>query len=263
MAAKIFDRLADELRDHREAVFRRIAETEEDVVVIAGLRDTELEERAQEDHLIRLLSRLDERGRREIEAIDAALRRLREGRYGVCLSCGVRIPVTRLRILPATELCRACAEERERELRTGRTEPMPMRHPGEVAPDFAGLNDVESGQALRQLVREDGRIDADDLRIVVRHGIVHLRGSLPSEAEHQILLALVKDVAGFAEVEDRLEIAGLDWQRDDEEGPEPGAPEPPAGFVETAADDVASSERGVDWEPPAAPTPEQEPEEET
>jgi RNA polymerase-binding transcription factor DksA len=261
MGERTFAESAGELREQREAILRRIAETEEEIGLIRDLRETELEERAQEDRLVRLLSRLDDRGRREIEAIDRALQRLREGRYGLCLSCGHAIPASRLRILPATELCRDCAEERERNLRTGRTEEMPRHHPGEVPGDLAVLDDAERGQALRQLVREDGRVDTEDLRIVVRHGIVHLRGSLPSEAEHQILLGLVKDVAGFEEVEDLLEIQGLSWQRDEEAEPEPGTRELPASSAE-AGEDVAPSERGVDWEPPAVPTPEEEPEEE-
>lgn len=264
MGQTVFDRFASELRDQREAIFQRIAETEEDVHVIVGLRDSELEERAQEDRLVRFLSRLDERGRREIEAIDGALQRLREGRYGLCLACGDTIPIARLRVLPAAEFCRDCAEEREHILHDRRPEEMPAHHPGEVPPDFEAMNDAERGDALRHLVREDGRVDEDALRIVVRHGIVHLRGSLPSEAEHQILLGLVKDVAGFEEVDDHLEIQGLAWQREDESLPEGEAPELPVGFLESETPgDVAPSERGVDWEPPAAPNPEEEPEEGT
>jgi DnaK suppressor protein len=134
MGKTVFDHFAMELRDRREALFRRIAENEEDFELITGLRDSELEERAREDRLVRLLSRLDERGRREIEALDGALQRLREGRYGLCLACGNTVPIARLRILPATGLCRDCAEEREQSLPAGRTEETPARHPVEVLP---------------------------------------------------------------------------------------------------------------------------------
>ncbi|HZB51600.1 MAG TPA: TraR/DksA C4-type zinc finger protein [Mycobacteriales bacterium] len=40
--------------------------------------------------------------------IDAALARLRHGRYGRCVRCDVAIPLERLEILPAVALCMAC-----------------------------------------------------------------------------------------------------------------------------------------------------------
>ena len=45
----------------------------------------------------------------QLAAVDAALERLRDGSYGVCVSCGKRIPVGRLRVRPWTERCVECA----------------------------------------------------------------------------------------------------------------------------------------------------------
>lgn len=45
--------------------------------------------------------------------VEAALRRLREGRYGICEDTGARIPAARLRALPWTRYTRAAAERRE------------------------------------------------------------------------------------------------------------------------------------------------------
>ena len=45
--------------------------------------------------------------------IEAALLRLREGRYGICEDTGARIPAARLRALPWTRFTRAAAERRE------------------------------------------------------------------------------------------------------------------------------------------------------
>ena len=49
-----------------------------------------------------------ERGR-----VAAALKRLDEGEYGYCLSCGEQIPVPRLRIDPAAAQCVGCATRSE------------------------------------------------------------------------------------------------------------------------------------------------------
>ncbi|GEM_PF-597441 len=49
--------------------------------------------------------------RRQIEAIDAALRRLAEGHFGKCVACGGAVEAGRLKAYPEAATCRACAEE--------------------------------------------------------------------------------------------------------------------------------------------------------
>lgn len=43
---------------------------------------------------------------------EKALKRLNEGSYGVCESCGTAIPVARLDVLPYTTVCVECAQLR-------------------------------------------------------------------------------------------------------------------------------------------------------
>lgn len=45
----------------------------------------------------------------EVRRIDAALARIKDGRYGTCLECGSTISDGRLAVLPDTALCRRCA----------------------------------------------------------------------------------------------------------------------------------------------------------
>ena len=49
----------------------------------------------------------------EIQAIDAALRRLREGRYGRCADCGETIEAARLLAQPAAARCAGCQQRFE------------------------------------------------------------------------------------------------------------------------------------------------------
>jgi hypothetical protein len=49
----------------------------------------------------------------KLVAIDEALRRLRDGDYGICWECGERVPVERLEALPFADYCRDCQEDRE------------------------------------------------------------------------------------------------------------------------------------------------------
>lgn len=45
----------------------------------------------------------------EIRMIEAALKRVAEGEYGFCVTCGAEIAPERLDLLPATPFCRDCA----------------------------------------------------------------------------------------------------------------------------------------------------------
>jgi len=56
-----------------------------------------------------VLERLGSHGLAEIECIDAALDRIENGRFGVCVRCGEAISAERLQVLPYTPLCRHCA----------------------------------------------------------------------------------------------------------------------------------------------------------
>lgn len=48
---------------------------------------------------------------REIDEIDAARVRLAAGTYGVCIRCGNRIPIERMRARPTATMCVPCAAQ--------------------------------------------------------------------------------------------------------------------------------------------------------
>ncbi len=56
---------------------------------------------------------LDARESAELDAIDAALKRIEDGVYGVCTDCGVDIPAARLHAAPETPRCIDCQEKHE------------------------------------------------------------------------------------------------------------------------------------------------------
>jgi len=68
---------------------------------------------AQEENLAQLIRKLDERGKEEIGEIELALTKMSSGRYGICELCGKSIPIKRLKVLPASRLCRNCAQKYE------------------------------------------------------------------------------------------------------------------------------------------------------
>jgi len=101
------------LLTQRRGLFRQAAQTEEELRWFQSDIESEVEERGQEENMIRLLDRLDGRTKAEIEAIDQALVRIESGRYGRCEACGKDIPQSRLEAFPAAAMCMACAQASE------------------------------------------------------------------------------------------------------------------------------------------------------
>ena len=253
MNRETLESLAGELRRQRTALFEGVLEAEEGLAAFAAEREAEIEERAQEDRMARLLGRLDERGRREIEDIDAALQRIARGRYGTCTACGGTIPLARLRVVPASPFCIDCA--RNVPPLDGAAEEAP--HRGPIPSDLSSLSERELESVLRERINQDRRIDSEELRVVCRHGVVYLDGALPAEAEHQILRQIVTDLAGLREVVDRIQINEVLWERAERsKATRRGAQ---SGIERTESEDVFESiEEGIGYVPPDAPTPEEE-----
>jgi DnaK suppressor protein len=71
-----------------------------------------------------MASQLAELDSRELSKIEKALRRLKQGTYGLCESCSERIPIGRLNALPYSTMCIECQREMENypDWHSGRTD---------------------------------------------------------------------------------------------------------------------------------------------
>lgn len=248
--------MEQKLRKERARLWEEAAAADSELRALGESRESELEEAAQQERLSALTARLDLRAKREIEEIDAALCRVAEGRYGTCFGCGREIAIARLQVLPATRFCLRCA--RRQPSAPTATEPSVVEQPGKVPADERLLTDRELESELREVVRADGRIDMEELRIVCRHGVVYLGGALPSEAEAQIVRRLTTDCVGMRDVVDRVRIEEVSWERSDRTK-EPRRSTQLSGFHPDVTDDVVSvAEEGLDYVAPDLPA---EPEE--
>ena len=84
-------------------------ETGEDAVYDNHLADT-----ATETYDRELDYTLEENSQHVLSEIDAALRRIEEGTYGICTNRGEQIPVERLEARPYATLCIDCQREQDR-----------------------------------------------------------------------------------------------------------------------------------------------------
>jgi len=111
--------LLAELRDERARIERELkacVRTERELAERVREDGIDEEERSQEEHEIGLTDRLRELAARRLSAIDRALAHAAGGTLNVCEGCGGEIPLARLRALPGTTSCLACAREGESRL---------------------------------------------------------------------------------------------------------------------------------------------------
>lgn len=118
MSATTSDTFAQQLQQLRSDVIEQIRHQRGGQIgraEAAGDRhDVQSGDWAQFDGERDLAMALDQRETEELGAIDAALKRIASGSYGLCKDCEVEIPAARLHASPTTLRCLACQERAER-----------------------------------------------------------------------------------------------------------------------------------------------------
>ena len=208
-----YEALARKLYRQRVELLKEFAQTEADLRILGEERESEWTDNAVEERLRHLLMNLDGRDREALGEINAALQRINSGSYGLCAQCRAPIPYVRLQAIPTAHLCVICAEGGNTSLAGEAGEEGPESGP--VPPDLALLSDEEIEEELWEQIRDDGRVESEELEIACRQGVVFLSGVLPSRSQHSILMQLATDVMGFQEIVDRTEVEQLAWQRED------------------------------------------------
>lgn len=99
--------------DARKRLRARLAELDHRLVDIEHdldeQRPADFEEAASDRESDEMLEELGSVGLVEVKMIQAALKRLEDGTYGTCVSCGEKISPERLAAVPHAPLCKDCA----------------------------------------------------------------------------------------------------------------------------------------------------------
>jgi RNA polymerase-binding protein DksA len=98
--------IADALRARMAQLSERVERLEED---LRQPLDADFAEQATGMESSEANEALEDAGRAEMAQIRAALGRIDDGTYGVCLSCGDNIAPARLQALPFAQQCIDCA----------------------------------------------------------------------------------------------------------------------------------------------------------
>jgi CBS domain-containing protein len=111
------ERLVADLSRERDALMRKLDKyhaLERDLATHASREPLDEGDAGSDLTELHLTEALDALAIRRLRALDHALERADQGQLGICDDCGGRIPLARLRALPGTSLCIACARGKER-----------------------------------------------------------------------------------------------------------------------------------------------------
>ncbi len=118
MDTKFKEQMKQSLLDLKESILRHYAsESEEFRQLLEDIYPKDLADIAGEDIDRRILEALGSQDINRLQAIEAALSRIENGHYGLCMRCGKKIPRERLEAIPYAILCVECKSSEERRSR--------------------------------------------------------------------------------------------------------------------------------------------------
>lgn len=103
------------LQEQRQSILKSLADQTDEMKSLIKPIESGDEADVASDVIDRtMLDALGAQDSLRLQQIDAALERIRNGKYGICLGCNKEIPQARLEALPYAFLCVNCASAAER-----------------------------------------------------------------------------------------------------------------------------------------------------
>jgi DnaK suppressor protein len=104
------DAVRDRLLKRRDELRQRASDATADLRHEADPLSADFAEQVTQRENDDVLGAISQSARVELQQVEAALRRLQSGRYGICAACGEDIEPERLAAVPYTDRCRTCAD---------------------------------------------------------------------------------------------------------------------------------------------------------
>jgi DnaK suppressor protein len=249
------------LLEQQRALFDEVEGVEAALRVIETDRESELEERSQEEAAAELLARLEEREQAELREIHDALGRIKDGIYGICTQCRGRISFKRLEVIPTAARCARCASKAETEAISS-TRPLSSEQAPrtDLPVELRDLDDAEIAALVREHLRDEIGDGLRRLHLSCVGGVIRLGGEVESDELREVVVRIIEDEMGL-EVVDRVRVTEL--AADDEARARterlPDEIEAAEGAlaVHDQVDDVfEAEEEGAGYTPPTRPVPE-------
>jgi RNA polymerase-binding protein DksA len=98
----------------REIVSNLIVSNKDFKEIVEGMDPKDLADIASDDIDRKMIEALGSQDLKRLKLIDSALTRIQQGKYGLCVKCGKRIPQDRLEAIPYALMCIECKTAEER-----------------------------------------------------------------------------------------------------------------------------------------------------
>ena len=105
------------IKAKEEIISSLVSESKEFEAIVDDMDPKDLVDLAAGDIDKKTLEALNQKDLRKLRLIDSALSRAKNGRYGLCMRCGKKIPEERLEAIPYALMCIDCRSIEERKLR--------------------------------------------------------------------------------------------------------------------------------------------------
>jgi RNA polymerase-binding protein DksA len=97
-----------------EIIANLVASNEGFKEIMEGMDPKDLADIASDDIDRKMIEALGSQDLKRLKLIDSALTRIQQGKYGLCVKCGKRIPRERLEAIPYALMCIECKTAEER-----------------------------------------------------------------------------------------------------------------------------------------------------
>jgi RNA polymerase-binding protein DksA len=115
MDQELVARMEKSLTDLKmEIIANLVAGNEDFKEIVEGMDPKDLVDIASDDIDRKMIEALGSQDLKRLKLIDSALTRVQQGKYGLCVKCGKRIPPERLEAIPYALMCIECKTAEER-----------------------------------------------------------------------------------------------------------------------------------------------------
>ncbi|MDR2471247.1 MAG: TraR/DksA family transcriptional regulator [Treponema sp.] len=115
MDKKYTERMKAALQELKNGIISNLVAGSEDFrQIVEGMDPKDLADIASDDMDRKMIEALGSQELKRLKLIDSALTRIEQGKYGLCVKCGKRIPQDRLEAIPYALMCIDCKTADER-----------------------------------------------------------------------------------------------------------------------------------------------------
>lgn len=109
------EKMEKSLSDMKSGIVENLIAGNEDFKkIVEGMDPKDLADIASDDIDRKMIEAIGSQEMKRLKLIDSALTRIKQGKYGLCVKCGKRIPQDRLKAIPYALMCIECKSEEER-----------------------------------------------------------------------------------------------------------------------------------------------------